>query len=490
MNDVLMPSQREREPIIKVAFKPISWLKKVDFVKRLVLDNNVLISLLGEEESGKTTLANLLRSLPSSQIHPYMIMANPRFNRDTLLNDISSLLKIDAEPSLENMVAYAKRQKTHLLLMIDDAHYLSVDFIEELLSELKKQGSKAYFHVMLISDFSLIDALNTFAQETYKDMIHSIEVPPLTESETKTYVLQHMPFLASPGKKISEERFKQFFQITQGHVVEINREMGKFFYDAASHPVQKYKTSLHSLSFTLIAAFFMTVGMFIWYFMPGFFHLNDVNENKSDTPISSGPVITQTIPLVEVSPILFSHIPPYTLSATRQFPATLIRMNDLVDEDELVSTPEPTAVMDKVIVAPKVIHANTPSIVTKEPKNSALPVKNKAQFIAAEKKNIQASVGQFVVSPSLLSNKNKYTVQLLASHSRRKLIAFMKQHPLQEKIQMIQTVHQNKDWYILILGDYTDHQMAVNAIHGLPKDMAQFKPWVRRVSDLKSLEHG
>lgn len=486
MNDVVMPSQRERESTVKIAFKPISWLKKVDFVKRLVLDNNVLISLIGEEESGKTTFANLLRSIPSSQIHPYLMMANPRFNRNAILKEMANMLMLEGEPSIESIAEGCLRQKSHLLLMIDDAHYLSVDFIEELLSELKNQGAKAYFHVMLISDFSLVTALNTFAQETYKDMIHSIEVPPLTESETKTYVLQHMPFLVGPGKKINDERFKQFFQITQGHVVEINREMGKFFYDVASHPIQKKRSLFYTLGLASIVGLVTIAGLFIWYFAQDFFNVNAEELTNQAPP---APVITQSIPLMEESPILYSHIPAYTISATRQFPATVIRMSDLVDEDEAGASPEPTALMDKVIVAPKVIK-NTSIAAVKEQVDPVSELKNKALLAGVVKKNIQADVGKIAASASLLMNKNNYTVQLLASRSRQKLIDFVKQHHIHQKIQIIRTVHQNNDWYILILGDYTDHQMAKQAIDALPKDMAQFKPWVRRVADLKPRANG
>jgi DamX protein len=467
MNDVVMPFQRERDPIVKVAFKPISWLKKVDFVKRLVLDNNVLISLLGEEESGKTTFANLLRSLPSSQIHTHMLMANPRFNRAVILKEITKLLKFDGDVSIENVVENCQRQKSHYLLMIDDAHYLSVDFIEELLSELKKQGNKAYFHVMLISDYSVVAALNTFAQETYKDMIHSIEVPPLTESETKTFVLQHMPFLIGPGKKINDERFKQFFQITQGHVVEINREMGKFFYDAASHPIHKKRSLFYPLSMAAVFGIIALASIFVWDLAQDFF---TVAPQELTNPLPPR-VVTSILPSPEKRLLMNSQIPAYTLSATRQLVTTLIRMSDLVDP-EADAVNEPMAVIDKVIVAPKVIE-----------KSSIAALKEQA-------KNSKTNLTKVSESASLLKNKKNYTVQLLASHSREKLSQFLKQHPLNQKTQIIQTVHQGSDWYILILGEFTQYQMAKQAINALPKNVAQFKPWIRRVSELKPLATG
>lgn len=461
MNDILIPSQREREPKVKVAFKPIFWLKKIDFVKRLVLDNNVLISLLGDEESGKTTFGNLLRSLPSSQIHPYMLMANPRFNRDVILKEITHLMKIDGESTIEEVVENCKRQKSHHLLIIDDAHYLSIDFIEEILSELKAQGNKAYFHVMLISNFSLVTALNTFAEEAYKDMIHSIEVPPLTESETKTYVLQHMPFLMGPGRKINDERFKQFFQITQGHLVEINREMGKFFYDAASHPIQKKRSMIYPFSIAIVIGLVSIASFFLWDVAKVYFIITPQELIKTVTPT---PSITPLDPIVQKTPILNSQIPNYTVFAKKQSLTTLVRMNDLVDDDEQALN-QPTALLDKVIVAPKEIVKKSSIPAIKDQASNVNEAKNKSQKV--------------------IMKKNNYTVQLLASRNRNKLTQFVRQHHLNHKTQIIRTVHQGNDWYILIEGEYSAHQLAKQAINALPKDIAQFKPWVRRVSDLK-----
>ena len=80
-----------------------------------------------------------------------------------------------------------------------------------------------------------------------------------------------------------------------------------------------------------------------------------------------------------------------------------------------------------------------------------------------------------------------YTIQLLASQDLDRVKRFAQAHHLNSKTQ-VRRVHRNgADWYILTLGDYAQHQEAQNAVRHLPKDIAQFKPWIRTVSDLKAL---
>ena len=51
----------------------------------------------------------------------------------------------------------------------------------------------------------------------------------------------------------------------------------------------------------------------------------------------------------------------------------------------------------------------------------------------------------------------------------------------------IHTVEQRgRAWYVLTFGEYNEREHAKQAIEHLPRDLAQFKPWVRQLSDLKA----
>ena len=131
-------------------------------------------------------------------------------------------------------------------------------------------------------------------------------------------------------------------------------------------------------------------------------------------------------------------------------------------------------VLDKVVVAPKVLprQAQKKRVLVKKPALTANKLAPKSVAKTAA-----------VKSPRGLSG---YTIQLLASQNLGKLKRFAELHHLNGKTQVHRALRNGSTWYILTLGDYADHKDAKNAVSHLPKEVAQFKPWIRTVSDLKA----
>ena len=455
----------ENLSISKEVLKPASWFAHIDFVNHLILENNVLISFLGEQGSGKTTFSHLLQTDCSSEIKSCLLTANALFDGTHLLIQLGRLLEMEGELSISNFMAQSNEQQCHTLIIIDDAHYLSTVFIEDILKALLQQNNNNYFHVCLVSGFSLVPTLNQFAQDTYTDMIHSIELGPLNESETKVYVEQNR--LLKPGAKqlISDSRIKQFYQLTEGRIVAINRQMNDFFSYKAIKPLNQAKLFRQ----TSIAASIFMAGIGI-----GYIWLSQGNESPP----------AQVASLVTPSPILISDglndapmssdIPAYSVAVTRQaLQATSLRQVGLASAgDENNTLNESLVVMDKVVVAPKIIQLQVKSkvVVIKKPSH----ITSKASL-----KPIQKAV---VIKSKI--EKNRYTIQLIAGHNKSKLTNFVQDHHLNGKVHVRQTKLKGAVWYILTLGEYTQRQHAKQAVDHLPKDIAQFKPWVRLISDL------
>ena len=204
----------EKIQTTKVVLQPASWLANIDFIKHLILANDVLISILGEQGCGKTTFASLLKTALPPQIIPCMMVASPLFDQALFLQQLGVLLGISGASSISSYVELCNESEMHTLLVIDDAHYLPAPFIEALLDALQQQGRGGHFHVCLVSDFSLVPTLNKLAEDTYIDVIHSIESGLLNESETKSYVVKNVP--AHPGAEelITDERINQFYHLT------------------------------------------------------------------------------------------------------------------------------------------------------------------------------------------------------------------------------------------------------------------------------------
>ncbi len=450
-------------PVVKPIFKPVSWLKKIDFVKRMILDNNVLISLLGEPGRGKTTFAKLLQDSLPAHIQSFNVSAGLTFDRHAFLERLSVLLESDAVTSIADVVAQSNDKKSHTLLIIDDAHHLPADFIEEILEAIKPQGNSGYFHVFIISDFSLMPVLNRFAEEKYTDMIHSIEVGPLNEGETKSYVIQQLLALMGVEKTVTDERVKQFHQLTEGHILDIHREMDAFFSDVAPTKIA-FHSSRRFRGVSVVAMVFLaiTAVTYLWHSEVA----PPIQVAKQQLPVK--------ISIAKIDKPLSSEIPAYNVAVFQQgvLPAPLYR-DDHADEAMSNQVSSIVAVVDKVVVAPKIL----PKTVAHASKKANIA----SHALVGAKKTASVKLKPLI-------DQSRYTIQLIASHRQSELQRFVERHHLKVKTQVRVTKRQGKVWYVLTLGDYKKRQHANYAASQLPKEIALLKPWVRSVGDLKAVK--
>jgi len=450
-------------PVVKPIFKPVSWLKKIDFVKRMILDNNVLISLLGEPGRGKTTFAKLLQDSLPVHIKSYNVSAGIMFNRGAFLEQLSVLLESNAA-SIADFVAQTNDEKSHTLLIIDDAHHLPADFIEEILEAIRPQGNSGYFHVFIISDFSLVPVLNRFAEEKYTDMIHSIEVGPLNEGETKSYVIQQLLALMGVEKTVTDERIKQFHQLTEGHILDIHREMDAFFSDVVPKKVA-FHSSKRFRGMSVAATVFLaiTAVTYLWH-----------SEVTSSTQIAKQQQDPLKISTAKIDKPLSSQIPAYNVAAIQQgiLPTPLYR-EDRSEEAMSAEASSIVAVVDKVVVAPKILR--------KTVAHASKQTNIASHALVAVKKTASVKLKPLI-------DQSRYTIQLIASHRQSELQRFVQRHHLKVKTQVRVTKRQGKVWYVLTLGDYKKRQHANYAASQLPKEIALLKPWVRSVGDLKAVK--
>ncbi|HGF0880173.1 TPA: ATP-binding protein, partial [Legionella pneumophila] len=141
----------------RTLFKPGAWLAKVDFINHLILFNNVLITILSEKEGGKTCFNSLLKSHLNQQIKSVSFKAKPPFDSQDIINEFARQLHLNnKDNNIGSLAAQINERKTHVLLIIDDAHHLPESFIKEVMIIIKNQEDFGFFHLCLISDYSIV----------------------------------------------------------------------------------------------------------------------------------------------------------------------------------------------------------------------------------------------------------------------------------------------------------------------------------------------
>jgi len=453
-------------------FKPSSWRTRIDFINHLILNNNILISILAEQGGGKTAFSNLLQVNLDTNISSCVLTASALFERESFVAQIASKLNYHGEMAISKFIAQSKAHKRHALVIIDDAHHLPAAFIEEILSALQQQGSSGYFHVCLVSDHSLVALLNNLALNR-KDMIHSIELNPLSESETKAYLIDCMSRVPGVEKIVTDERIKKFHHLTGGKIAAINKQMAAFISGNArgSRRADKPYKRLSVVASAVMAAVAVA---YLW--QPETFQLVPSTELVRQVPkpllTARNEVSTQDLPNLK------SEIPGWQVESVKQaLEAMPLRRSELVainDEDNTLH--EDLVVMDKVVVIPKIVQRQVSQEV----------ISGKKSIHVASYKSVKKAVNS-ELSHAALKPNNNYTIQLLASHNRAEIERFTQKNHIKGKIKILRTERGGLDWYILAFGEYTQRDLARQAAHHLPSALRKFKPWVRPMSELQLL---
>lgn len=75
--------------------------------------------------------------------------------------------------------------------------------------------------------------------------------------------------------------------------------------------------------------------------------------------------------------------------------------------------------------------------------------------------------------------KKHYTLQIMATSQIDAIKQFLARHPLGPQASYYHTYYQNKNWYVLIYGDYASVAQAKLAMQQLPVSVKNMHPWVK-----------
>lgn len=462
----------------RVLFKPGSWLAKIDFINHLILFNNVLITVLSEKEGGKTSFSTLLQSNLDQQIKAVPMTVKAPCNRESLIQEIATQLHLnhDENTDISSLVAQINERKAHVLLLIDDAQHLPESLIKEAMLAIKNQENFSFFHLCLISDYSIVATLNNLVASFFDNLVHTIELGSLNESETRTYVLQRAMAAHLISKPLTDAQFKQFYQLTKGNVAKINSNLEAFVFKCAA---QKKKEPLKWVKKAGIAgSVALIAGLVGFYFAQHYdfssFHL-EAMSNKN------------TINQQAQSEVLVSQIASWQDSSTRQLVYASLPKKQVLDDfsDEIPS--DTVAIVDKVVVIPKLQIKNLAeqdvripeSEFKRESPESDLTRESKLVEIPTAKQNKQEQL------PSSKNNSNLYTIQVAASHNKKDIERFQQNNKLlTQDAKIMHFTNAKGVWYVLAVGEYESRAEAQRHISKLPARLAKLNPWVRPMSSL------
>ncbi|MGQ3888210.1 AAA family ATPase [Legionella sp. CNM-1927-20] len=433
-------------------YKPHNWLAKINFINHLILFNDLMIVVMAEQGGGKTSFIQLLQENLDLEINVNLIDAKTPLAEAQVLTELEEFCKrpTSIKPQLSELVKEVNAIKKHILIIIDNAHCLKEDFLKSLLEEVRKYQHN-FFHICLATDFSLNPLLNSLHGDVFKDLIHTIELGPLSKKETRKYLLKKLPLSKGVNKSLTDKCINEFYNLTSGHIAQINTHLEAFFNLNRTNQVSLLKP------INLIGGLLLLI-LFIAY-------MGKIKFKVSESSVSQ-----------------FSN----------SFKSTLIAQNQSIIQEPLdlnnhVSTSIEKSInsaLEQVFAGRKASSGYLSHLhfINEEISTLAETIFVEEVELPLPKSNLQP-INKFFETKLVYNSTSEnsyFTIQLLAGPNRENLQRFLTKNMI-SNAQIRHIKLKEKDWFIVTLGQYSQAKQAKMALNHLNPELLKLKPWVRKL---------
>lgn len=211
-----------------------SWEDHLDLLFHLSQYNNLLLAIVGESDSGKTTLLNHFQHKVESLQRVISLNATAHLDPIELLALISSKLGLDWEDHSEtslsekitSLVYSIREEQQQAILLINQAHLLPEKTVQALFEivEMQQAEDKA-LGVVIAGEDSLGSMLNGVMDDHDRELTHIFNLKPLSFEETKKYLYFCLQAAGFDGPvPLTERQLKQIHQASEGYLGRVKQE--------------------------------------------------------------------------------------------------------------------------------------------------------------------------------------------------------------------------------------------------------------------------
>jgi DamX protein len=454
-------------------------MQRLNLIRHLIQHSGQLLLVLAEAGYGKTALLTRLCDSASEHWWVHVPQTNPALSPDALVSSILSAFRVRHDgkssqallDSLRSHLAATRYNNQLPVLLVDDAHLLPLATLK-LLVELAMQGeSLTRMRVVIFCEPQITSILATPEFElVHNTLIHTLDIPPLSRTQVRGYIqirLQGTRY--NQYHLFTDEVIRKIYQQSGGVPAKINpliqQILTKFAEQWPVKPRRLDRTPsyIKLLLISLLIIALISIVLTVRWFYPELFQ-------KAVT----SPQVEMTFPIKQDSPLdntedeLFSNYPilspPDDIEKTNPF-------YTLDAEETMTPLVEPDATPQENPIA------EIPSDILDEQEDTDIEL---VQLLGDEVKGKAWIQRQ---QPTM------YTLQVLGAHDIITLKQFLARSLLEvDKVAVLKTIYQNKEWYILLYGVYADRSEATMALEALPVSLRQdTQPWARKWKDIQTL---
>lgn len=491
-----------------------------------------LLLIVGQPGAGKTMLLKqfLLQAKETASIN--LIDAHDIKSEIQFITTIAETLNLELtkkEPEqplikqLLNAIADLKKTELRTILAIDNIHQLDVKSLQhiEALSHHAKKHEKP-LHIVMAGNLEIQKKLEQPGLENLKKKIlHTFEVPPFDEHQTKEYILHRL--LAANyhnHSRFTPAVIKKIYKKSEGLPERINalarqtlgpQEQNGLLSMAPSAPLEKVTVELQEKepSSSIVQQFqtvwnrnklipillLASIAAFIFFLqstISGHFSKESTNQR---TEVLNLPVIEKQIepekvlthiekPLEEPTnnDVQPEALQPITKTLTATVTATQAPPEKVLEEKPKTIETTPSPLEQAVSTEPEItkkLEQKISASPSPSPSPKPLPVQKIKQTAAPETPKIKT------IEWIKKQNKDHYTLQVFAIKKEDAMLGFIKKNQLIDQSSYIRLERNGTNLYAMLYGSYENRNLASKAINKLPAPLASFKPWIRSFGSIQ-----
>lgn len=452
--------------------------KQFETIKHHLQFSDLILIVEGVLGSGKTILFRRLFHLDIASLYLMPIQAEAT---DTLVQ-LQQKMTIHMQnqgnanyldDNLKNLQVFDQTP----VLIIDDAHVLSDNTLQELLRYKQQLATEKQIQLklLLLANKGMAKTL-----EHISDLEHSQlyvqEMPKFSAKQILAFIAHRMKLAGAESlPQLTDASLKKLAKKTEGIPADVMSDATRLINGLSGI---KSIPSLKLLSRPVLAGTVLIVLLAVaaWFIYPAFnpkmadistlFPLTNepLPVPEEEQPVQPAPKDKPVAPTLKEEPEPLPSPQPETLVQPEPLPAHKPAPMDQPAEEVEPELPKPVSVTPPVIKTPPEPTPNT----VKDPalrRLAAMGIKDETWLSS--------------------QNKNHWTLQVLGARDPQTLVNFAQAHHLEQDTAWFRTKLNGEDWYVLVHRFYTDRDIARNSISRLPVTLRQARPWVRSMDSIQ-----
>ncbi|MDQ3562600.1 MAG: AAA family ATPase [Pseudomonadota bacterium] len=432
-----VPEETSPGPEAAFYFATPALTQRLEFIRHLIDHSDRLLLVIGERQSGKTTLADQVLARAPDTWLVTRFQANPMLDSRSLLRDLAvslgaSAAGTDRKALTEAIGAILRQREQHCLisaLFVDNAHELPADALKLLFA--RGRSKPGALRVVLLCEPHINTILEAPELQSLREtIVHILDMPSFTLEQTRAYLEARYnhgglaSFLPLDGTEVA--RIHAGSAGSPGRIDHLMRQTLKQPPPAGS-------------------------------------------EHEESSP-RFGSIAKHQWRLNTVAALLAA--------------VSIIIAIDSLQDRFLRLSSEDAAPID--LSAPKQAQLAPPAAVRPQTPKTNQPKRKSG--LAAPTAGENTRIEPVLPLPRPLP-PDQYVLQLLAIRDPAAGERFLAQHQLGGRARVVAIRRKGQTWHLVVLGPFPDRRTASAAVRTLPKAIQAQQPWPRRIADLEALRN-